>query len=1044
MLDKILHFSLTQRFLVIVGAILLIAIGVISAQNLTLDAVPDITTNQVVVNTETPGMAPAETEKLVTFPVETAMSGIPGVEQVRSLSQYGLSQVTVTFSDATDVYFARQLVNERLGGVRGQLPDGVNAPQLGPVSTGLGEIYQYSVESKTRSPMELRTLQNWVIAPQLRAVPGVAEVNTSGGYVKEYAVRLDPQRMLSHNISLRQVMDAVTRNNTNAGGGYVERNGEQTIIRSLGLVTSTRDLGNVVVDAQGGTPIYVKDVADVVISTPQRTGFSTRDGKEAVVGVALMLKGANGRTVSNSVDAKLKSLRAQLPPDVTVTPLYNRASLVDQTVHTVEHSLIEGGLLVIVILFLLLGNLRGALIVALAIPLSMLFALTGMNQFGISGNLLSLGAIDFGLIVDGAVVMVENSVRRLAEAREHQGRTLTREEVRRTVWESAHEVATPVAFGVLIIALVYVPILALQGTEGKMFQPMAYTVVFALLGALLLTLTLTPALCSLVLSGDTREGRNVFMDFFRWLYRPVLDFALRMRLPILGGAVAILVLAGLLFAHLGSEFIPQLDEGSLDVHAIRLRTVGVGESVQLVTAMEKAIQSVPEVTTVFSRVGTQEVATDPMPLSTGDTYVMFKPRDQWRPGMTKDKLIAEIQKRLETVPGQSYGFSQPIQDRFSELIAGVKADVGIKVFGDDLPTLRQKANEVAAAVSQIPGAEDVQVEQVDDVPILQIQIDRQAIARVGVNVADIQDWVQTALGGRPLGQVIEGDKRFDITVRLPESVRADVDAIKALPIATPGGGSVPLSSLASIQTVPAPAQISREHGQRRVVVQLNVRGVDLGTFVPQAQAAVTRKVKLPEGYYLEWGGQYENLQRAKARLALVVPVALLLIFVLLFSTFGSIKQAILIFTGVPLAVTGGVIALWLRGLPFSISAGVGFIALSGVAVLNGVVMVSEINSLRRQGKSVECAVREGAMLRLRPILMTALVAALGFIPMALNTGIGAEVQRPLATVVIGGILSSTLLTLVVLPILYTWFERDEVAEVEPVMQTGHAEEMKQL
>lgn len=1024
MLDRILHFSLTQRFLVIIGVILLVGVGVIAVQNLTLDAVPDITTNQVVVNTPTPGMAPAETEKLVTFPIETVMGGIPGVEEVRSLSQYGLSQVTVTFSDATDIYFARQLVNERLGAVRGQLPDSVAAPQMGPVSTGLGEIYQYAVESKTRSLMELRTLQDWTIAPQLRSVPGVAEVNTSGGYEKQYAVRLDPQRMLAHNVSLRQVMDAVTQNNANAGGGYIERNGEQTIIRSLGLVTSAKDLADVVVDAQNGTPIFVKDVADVVISTPQRTGTSTRDGKEAVLGVALMLKGANGRTVSDSVDQRIKTIRQQLPPDVTVTTLYNRADLVNRTVHTVVKSLSEGGALIILVLLLLLGNVRAALIVAVLIPLSMLLAATGMNRFGISGNLLSLGAIDFGLIVDGGVFMVENIVRRLAEEREHLGRTLTRREVQHMVWEAAREVATPVTFSVLIITVVYLPILALEGTEGKMFQPMAYTVVFALLGALILTLTLTPALCSMFLSGDTREKHNPIMAFFDRVYRPVLNFSLRARLPIVAGAVAILVGAGLLFGRLGSEFIPQLDEGSFDVHAVRLRTVGVAESTQLIVATEKAIKMVPEVTTVFSRIGTQEVATDPMPVSTGDTYVMLKPRDQWRPGMTRDKLIKDIQARLDAVPGQSYGFSQPIQDRFSELVGGVKADVGIKVFGDDLNALRQKANEIAAVISRVPGAEDVQVEQVDDVPILQIRIDRQAIARVGVNVADVQDWVQTALGGQPVGQVIEGDKRFDITVRLPESVRADVDAVKALPIATPGGGSVPLSSLASIQTAAAPAQISREHGQRRVVVQLNVRGVDLGTFVPQAQAAVARKVKLPEGYYLEWGGQFENLQRAKARLMLVVPVALLLIFVLLFSTFGSIKQSLLIFSGVPLAVTGGILGLWLRGLPFSISAGVGFIALSGVAVLNGVVMVSAINTLRKQGRTIDQAVREGAQTRLRPILMTALVAALGFIPMALNTDVGAEVQRPLATVVIGGIASATLLTLIVLPILYTWFERE--------------------
>lgn len=1030
MLEKILSFSLTQRFLVIIGTLLLIGIGVLSWQSLTLDAVPDITTNQVVVNTETPGMGPAEVEKLVTFPIETAMGGIPGVEQVRSLSQYGLSQVIVTFADSVDTYFARQLVNERLGTVRAQLPATLPPPQMGPVSTGLGDIYQYAVESDTRSPMELKTLQDWTIKPQLRTVPGVAEANSSGGQEKQYEVQIDPQKMLARGVSIRQVIEAVEKNNANAGGGFIERNGEQTIVRSVGLATSLDDIANIVVSAENGTPIYLKDVAYVRIGTPLRTGLATKDGKEAVVGIAMMLKGANGRTVSNSVDDRIKQIREQLPSDVKVTTVYNRAELVGKTVGTVEKSLLEGGLLVIAILLLLLGNFRGAIIVALAIPLSMLFAITNMNRFGISGNLMSLGAIDFGLIVDGAVVMVENAVRRLAEEREHLGRPLTRAEVRHTVGEATREVAKPVTFAVSIIAVVYLPILALEGVEGKMFKPMAYTVVFALIGALILTLTLVPALCSMLLSGNTREGRNILMEFFSRVYRPTLNFALKRGAVIVGGALALLIVAGILFSRLGSEFIPQLDEGSLIVQPVRIRTAGETETVKLVTAMEKVLNTVPEVTTVFSRSGTPEVATDPMPMSLTDSFIMLKDRDQWRPGLTKEELIKELEQKLQTVPGQVYGFSQPIQMRFAELVAGVKADIGIKVFGEDLALLKQKADEIAAVVRKIPGAEDVNVEQVDAIPMLEIQIDRQAIARVGVNISDIQDWVQTALGGQTLGQIIEGDKRFDLTVRLPETIRTDVERLKTLPIATPIGGSVPLSSLAKIQTVDTPAQISRESGKRRVVVQLNVRGADLGSFVQQAQTAIKRDVKLGEGIYIRWGGQFENLQRAKARLTLVVPIALSLIFVLLFSTFGSMKQAILIFTGVPLAVTGGVIALWLRGLPFSISAGVGFIALSGVAVLNGVVMVSAINHLREEGREVYLAVRDGAMQRLRPVLMTALVAALGFIPMALNTGIGAEVQRPLATVVIGGIVSSTLLTLVVLPTLYNWFEKDKPADVE--------------
>jgi len=1030
MLEKILHFSLTQRLLVLIATVLLIAVGVMSWNSLTLDAVPDITTNQVVVNTETPGMGPAEVEKLVTFPIETAMGGIPGVLEVRSLSWYGLSQITVTFADNVDTYFARQLVNERLGTVREQIPTSVPAPQLGPVTTGLGEIYHYAVESDTRTPMELRTIQDWVIRPQLRTVPGVVEANGMGGYEKQYEVQIDPQKLLARGLSLRQVIEAVENNNANVGGGFIERKGEQTLVRSTGLATSLADIGRIVVTSERGTPILLRDIAEMKEGSPPRTGVSSKDGKEAVVGIALMLKGANSRTVSQAVDDRMKVIRAQLPADVKVTTVYHRAELVNKTVHTVEKSLLEGGLLVLFILLVLLGNLRGAVIVALAIPLSMLFAIVGMNRFGISGNLMSLGAIDFGLIVDGAVVMVEHTIRRLAHQREHLGRTLSREEVKHNVWESAREVAKPVTFAVSIITVVYLPILALEGTEGKMFKPMAYTVVFALIGALLLTLTLVPALCSLFLSGDTREGRNPAMEFLSHLYRPVLKLSLKRPGLIAIGAVGILVAAGLLFTRLGSEFIPQLDEGTIVIQPVRLRTVGDGETTRLVTAMERAIKPIPEVITVFSRSGTSEIATDPMPMSLTDSFIMLKPREELRPGLTKEKLIEEIEERVKDVPGQGYGFTQPIQMRFSELVAGVKSDIGIKVFGEDLTALKQKADAIATVVGKIPGAQDVQVEQVDDVPVLEIQVDREAIARAGVNVSDVQKWVETAMGGRPLGQILQGDKRFNLTVRLPAGIRNDVERLKTLPISTPNGGAVPLSSLAAFKTVPSPAQISRENGKRRVVVQLNVRDRDLGSFVAAAQAAIGQKVTLGEGCYLEWGGQFENLQRAKSRLMLVVPIALGLIFVLLFSTFGSLKQAALIFTGVPLAVTGGVIALWLRGLPFSISAGVGFIALSGVAVLNGVVMVSAINHLRKQGKDVFLAVRDGATERLRPVLMTALVAALGFIPMALNTGIGAEVQRPLATVVIGGILSSTLLTLVVLPTLYNWFEHDTPADGE--------------
>lgn len=1025
MLERVLEFSLKQRFLVIIATALVVVLGLVSWQQLTLDAVPDITTNQVAINTETGGMSPEEVEKLVTFPIETSMGGVPGVEQVRSLSQYGLSQVIVTFKDEVDTYFARNLVNERLNSVKESLPSGIEAPQMGPVSTGLGDIYMYALESEKRSPMELRSLQDWTIAPQVRTVAGVAEVNSADGSVKQYQVVVEPRALLARGIAVDEVVTALQKNNQNAGGGVLERNGERVLIRSVGLATTISDIEKIVVKTESGIPVLVRDVAKVQLGIPVLTGISTKDGKEAMTVTVMMLKGANGRTVANAVDAKVKEIKAQLPEDVTLTTVYNRSDLVGESVHTVEKSLLEGGVLVIVVLLLLLGNFRGALIVALAIPLSMLFAIIGMNRFGISGNLMSLGAIDFGLIVDGAVVMIENAVRRLAEAREHKGSRLDRQEVRHSVWESCREVAKPTAFAVTIITVVYLPILALEGTEGKMFKPMAFTVVFALIGALILTMTLIPVLASTFLSGDTKEGKNPVMEFFSRVYAPVLRFALKRRAVVVGGAVPILLLAGFLFSRLGSEFIPQLDEGSLVIQPVRVRTVDAEQTVRLVTAFEKKVLEVPEVTTVFSRSGTPEVATDPMPLSLTDSFIMLKPRDKWRAGMTKEKLIEELTEKVNQVPGQGYNFSQPIQMRFSELVSGVKADIGIKVFGEDLSELKAKADEIAAAVRDIPGAQDVEVEQVDEVPVLQIDIDRDAISRVGVSIDDIQEMIKVALGGEPVGQIIEGDKRFALTVKLPDSIRNDVEAIKSILIETPEGGGVPLSSLAHIDDAPAPAQISREMGRRRVVVQMNVRGSDIGTFVSAAQKAIKEKVKLKEGYYITWGGQFENLQKASARLMLVVPLALSLIFLLLFSTFGSLKQAILIFTGVPLAITGGIVGLFLRGMPFSITAGVGFIALSGVAVLNGVVMVSAINRLRDDGKlGVIDAVREGATQRLRPVLMTALVAALGFIPMALNTGIGAEVQRPLATVVIGGIASATLLTLVVLPALYTWFESD--------------------
>lgn len=1025
MLERALEFSLRQRFVVVLGAILLVILGILAWPQVNLDAVPDITTNQISINTETGGMSPEEVEKLVTFPIETAMGGIPGVEQVRSLSQFGLSQVNVVFRDDKDIYFARQLVSERLNGVKDELPDGVGSPTMGPVSTGLGDIYMYAIESPDRTPAQLRELQDWVIAPQLRTVPGVAEVNATDGSVKQYQVVVSPQAMLARSVSVDDVVAALQNNNENAGGGLLERNGERVLIRSVGLAQTTSDIEQIVVKSEDGVPVLIRDVASVELGVPVLTGISTKDGKESLMVIVMMLKGANGQTVANAVNERIDEIKGQLPKDVTLTTTYDRAEFVGEVLHTVEKSLLEGAALVIIVLVVLLGNFRGAIIAAIAIPLAMLFAVLGMKQFGISGNLMSLGAIDFGIIVDGAVIMVENCVRRLSEARAMLGRTLTKEEHAAVIKQATSEVRKVTQFGEMIIIATFIPILALEGVEGKMFRPMALVFILALVGALILSLTLIPTLCSLFLSRDTQEKHSRLLGFFERLYAPTLSFALKRRAWVIGAASVLLVACGFLFTRIGSEFVPKLDEGSLVIQPIRVRTVDMEQTIKLVTAYEKKVLEVPEVLTVVTRTGTPEIATDPMPLSLSDSFLTLKPKAQWRPGMTKEKLIAELQSKIQQVPGQGYNFSQPIELRFAEIVSGVKADVGIKVFGENLGELKAKADEIAALMQDIPGATDIEVEQVDDVPVFQIDIDREAIARLGISIADIQHIVSVALGGEEVGQIVEGDRRFGLAVRLPEDIRNDPEAIKSLRVETPTGGSVPLSSLATIGDRVAPAQISREMGKRRVVVTLNVRGRDLGSFIAEAQRKVKSDLKLDEGYYVTWGGQFENLQRASQRLTIVVPVALGLIFVLLFSTFGSMKQAALIFTGVPLAVTGGIIALAVRGMPFSITAGVGFIALSGVAVLNGVVMVSAINRLRSEsGMSVLEAVKTGASQRLRPVLMTALVAALGFIPMALNTGIGAEVQRPLATVVIGGILSATLLTLVVLPALYTLFERD--------------------
>jgi cobalt-zinc-cadmium resistance protein CzcA len=1025
MIDALIRFSLNQRLLVIMLSLLLITFGLWSLQSLPIDAVPDITTVQVQINTPVKALAPAEIEKLVTFPIETAMRGLPGEEEIRSITNYGLSQVTVVFEDGTDIYFARQLILERLQEARENLPAGIGEPSMGPVSTGLGEIYFYTVEGGDRSPTELRTIEDWIIKPQLLNVPGVAEVNSIGGFTRQYHVLADPVKLLSYGLTFRDVFEALAANNANAGGATINHNGEQYVIRGVGLARTIGDLESIVLATRDGAPVYIRDVATVREGGELRTGAGTENGREVVLSTAMMRLGANSRTVSTAVDEKLREIEKQLPQGVTIETAYNRTDLVDQTIETVKTNLFEGGVLVVVVLLLLLGNVRAAFIVALAIPLSMLFAVTGMVRLGISGNLLSLGAIDFGLIVDGAVVMVENVVRRLAGHQQKFGRVLTRDERRDVLAAAALEVGRPVCFAVAIIMVVYLPILTLQGIEGKMFRPMAATVLLALGGSLLLALTLIPTLCSLLLRGRMAEKENVLMGAMKAIYAPALNLALRWRWLTVGLAIAAIAAAIWVFRGLGAVFVPQLDEGSLAMEIQRLPSISLDQAIAMQEQVEKELLKFPEVTKVFARIGTAEVATDAQGPNRADVWVMLKPQEHWRTAHTREGLVAAYQEQLEKLPGQSYGFSQPIELRFNELISGVKADLAVKVFGEDMGTLLRLGNRINRIVSSIPGAEDVATEQVSGLPSLDMEIDRQVIARYGVNVADVLDLIETAIGGRVAGQIFEGEKRFDLVVRLPGEIREEIDALGQLTVKTPAGAFIPLSELAHIELVEGLNQISRENGARRLAVQANIRGRDIDRFVAELRRRLDHELELPPGYHLEFGGQFKNLQDARRRLAVIVPLALALIFFLLFSAFNSLRQSLLIFTGVPLAIVGGIFALALRGMPFSISASIGFIALSGVAVLNGVVMVSYFNRLREEGRDIPEAVYEGALTRLRPVLMTALVASLGFVPMALATGPGADVQRPLATVVIGGLISATALTLFVLPVLYRWCEREK-------------------
>jgi len=1002
--------------------------------------VPDITNVQVQINSAAAGFSPLETEQRITFPIETAMAGLPGLQQTRSLSRSGLSQVTVIFKDGTDLFFARQLVNERLQVAREQLPLGIETA-MGPISTGLGEIFLWTVEAKEGArkddgtpytPTDLRVIQDWIIKPQLRNVPGVAEINTIGGFAKEYQIAPDPKRLAAYNLTLNDLVTALERNNANVGAGYIERSGEQLLIRAPGQLASIEDIANIVITSSDGTPIRVRNVAQVEIGRELRTGAATENGREVVLGTVFMLIGENSRSVSQAVAKKLEAINRSLPEGVVAVTVYDRTNLVEKAISTVKKNLFEGALLVVAVLFLFLGNIRAALITAMVIPLAMLFTFTGMFTNKVSANLMSLGALDFGIIVDGAVVIVENAIRRLAHAQHRHGRLLTRSERLHEVFAAAKEARRALIFGQLIIMVVYLPIFALTGVAGKMFHPMAFTVVIALLGAMILSVTFVPAAIALFVTGKVKEEENLVMRSARRVYAPVLDWVMARRPWVFGLAVLTIVASGVVASRMGSEFIPSLSEGDFAQQALRVPGTSLTQSVQMQQQLEKTLMAqVPEIERVFARTGTAEIASDPMPPNISDSYVMLKPKDQWPdPRKSRETLIADIQRASAIVPGSAYELSQPIQLRFNELISGVRSDVAVKVFGDDMDVLNKTAGEIAETLQKLGGASEVKVEQTSGLPVLTINIDRDKAARFGLNVGDVQDTLAVAVGGRQAGTLYEGDRRFDMVVRLSDALRTDIDGLSRLLIPVPGNASgqlgfIALSQVASLDLVLGPNQISRENGKRLVIVSANVRGRDIGSFVEEAEAAILAQVKVPAGYWTTWGGQFEQLKEASERLRIVVPVALLLVFGLLFMMFNNLKDGLLVFTGIPFALTGGIMALWLRDIPLSISAGVGFIALSGVAVLNGLVMIAFIRNLREEGRSLSMAINEGALTRLRPVLMTALVASLGFIPMALATGTGAEVQRPLATVVIGGIISSTLLTLLVLPALYQWAHRKD-------------------
>ncbi|WP_352296118.1 CusA/CzcA family heavy metal efflux RND transporter [Pseudoalteromonas sp. 20-MNA-CIBAN-0454] len=1032
MINWIVSFAVKRRMLVLALTFLFAGFGVYNIQNLAVDAVPDITNVQVQINTKAPGFTPLEVEQRITYLVETAMAGIPKLDYTRSLSRYGLSQVTVIFDEGTDIYWARQQIGERIQSIRSDLPNNVE-PNLGPIASGLGEIFTYSVHAAANALKEdgtaynaedLRTLQDWVIRPQLLKVKGVTEINSQGGFERQYQVAPVPEKLIAYKLTISDVISALEVNNSNRGAGYIERFDGQYLVRSPGQLKTLEDIANTVVAKRDDAPVRIKDVANVLLGKELRTGAATYNGEETVLGTAMMLIGENSRVVAKAMADKLVDVQKSLPAGVIVEAVYDRTTLVDKTIATVQTNLFEGAVLVIVVLLLLLGNVTGALITAMVIPLSMLFAVTGMVGNRVSGNLMSLGAIDFGLIVDGAVIVVENCLRQLGVAQHKHGRLLTLNERLNVVTAATKEVFTPAVFGIVIIMLVYLPLFALSGVEGKMFQPMAFTVVAALIGALIFGVTFVPAAIAVFVRGKVNETENAVMRGVKKVYKPLLGISLKLPWLMVGIATALVLVLGFKVKNMGAEFLPQLDEGDIAMHALRITGTGIEQSVQMQKELEQAILKQPEVANVFSKIGTADVASDPMPPNVADTFLMLKPQKQWpNPALTKEELVQQIRTRVNDVPGNNYEFTQPIEMRFNELIAGVRADVALRIYGDDLSVLKEFGEKATGLMRNIAGATDVRLEQMEGLPTLSVTPMRDHMALLGLSVNDIQQTLAAAVGGVQTGLIFEGDKRFSLLVRLDRRWSSDVSALARLPVALPKDSNpelafVPLGEVATISIEKGPNQINRESGKRNVVVTANVEGRDLASFVSDAQASMNESLNLPSGYWLEYGGTFEQLQSASKRLSLVVPVTLLLIFGLLYSAFGSLRDSLIIFSGVPLALTGGVLALLLRDMPLSISAGVGFIALSGVAVLNGVVMLSFIKQLRSDGLSLFDAIHSGALQRLRPVLMTALVASLGFIPMALNSGTGSEVQKPLATVVVGGIISSTLLTLLILPALY--------------------------